>query len=127
MLEGVGTTGGTLGAEASGYKPANETVLETQPVLHEVSLTRAPTSHVHVRVVTASGAAVPDAVLELSCTDPMEIPRIATTDSKGNLVFVDAPSGSLRLTASAEGYVTAIVILKEDRRSEVVTLVRTTR
>jgi hypothetical protein len=126
MLEGVGTTGGTLTADASGYKPANETLLETLPVLHEVALTRAATSHVQVRVVTASGVAVPDAVVELFCADPMEIPRIATTDSRGNLVFADAPSGSLRLTASAEGYVTATVTLKDDRRSEL-TLVPTTR
>jgi hypothetical protein len=128
LLEGVGTTGGMLVCAAAGYKSSEEPLPEPPAVLHEVALVRTPDQKLQARVVTASGEPLPDAVVELTSADPMEIPRVSVTDQKGLVTFPDAPSGSLRLTASSDGFMTAATSIAEDHRTDtVLTLVRKAR
>ena len=128
LLEGVGTAGGTLAIAARGYRSAEEMLPEPPAVLHEVALLRTPAQNLQARVITASGEPLSDAVVELSSPDPMEVPRVAVTDSKGSIMFVDAPPGSLGLTASADGFVTAALSIAEGRRTGIVlTLARESR
>jgi hypothetical protein len=91
-------------------------------VLHDVALERTLERNLQARVVTASGQPLPDAVVELTSLDPMEIPRIAVTDPRGVVMFIDAPPGSIRLTASADGFATGAVSLAEDRRTGIVVM-----
>ena len=115
----VVTTGGTLAGAAAGYKVAEETLPEPPAVLHEVALERTPDPKVQARVVTASGEPLPDVVVELSSRDAMEIPRVSVTSEKGIVTFPDAPPGSLRLTASADGFVTAATSIAEEHRTDI--------
>ena len=120
LLEGIGTTAGTLACAAAGYQPAEEALPEPPAALHEVALVRTPDRKLQARVVTASGEPVPAAVVELTSKDPMEIPRISVTDQKGLVTFPDAPAGSLRLTADADGFATAATSVAEDHRTGIV-------
>jgi hypothetical protein len=120
LLEGIGTTAGTLACAAAGYQSAEEALPEPPTVLHEVTLVRTPDRKLQARVVTVSGEPVPAAVVELASRDPMEIPRVSVTDQKGLVTFPDAPAGSLRLTAGADGFVTAATSIAEDHRTGIV-------
>jgi hypothetical protein len=48
------------------------------------------------------------------------MPGISVTDAKGVAAFSDVPPGSLRLIASADGFVTSTMRVDEDGASEVV-------
>ena len=120
LLEGIGTTAGTLACTVAGYKSAEEALPEPPAALHEVTLVRTPDRNLQARVVTPSGEPLPAAVVELTSRDPMEIPRISVTDQKGLVTFRDAPPGSLRLTAGADGFVTAATSVAEDHRTGIV-------
>jgi len=120
LLEGVGTTGGTLACVAAGYEPAEESLPEPPAVLHELALVRTPDKKLQARVVTAAGEPLSAAVVELTSRDPMEIPRVSVTDQKGLVTFPSAPSGSLRLTAAAEGFATAAISIADDHRTDIV-------
>jgi hypothetical protein len=130
LLEGVGATAGTLVFAAAGFKSAEETLPEPPAVLHDVALMRAPPpiTSLQIRVVDASGEPLPDVVVELSSPDPMEVARIAVTDAKGVVTFPDAPPGSVRLTATADGFVTAALAVAENHRAGLVmTMARESR
>ncbi|HEY7283860.1 MAG TPA: carboxypeptidase-like regulatory domain-containing protein [Vicinamibacterales bacterium] len=125
LLEGAGTTGGTLAVAASGYESIEEMLPEPPGVLHEVALARTRPRRLQVRVINAFGEPLGDTVVEIVSADPMEIPSVAATDPKGTVLFANAPAGSLRLTAGRDGFVTATVRVPEDRSIPViVTLAR---
>jgi len=88
-------------------------------MLHEVALLPEPITLVQPRVVTASGAPVPNAVVELSPENPLEVVHVAVTDAKGVASFPVAPAGVLRLTVSADGFVTSVTRIEKDRRGDV--------
>jgi hypothetical protein len=125
LLEGVGAGGGTLAVAASGYKTIEEQLPEPPAVLHEAALERTADTNLEVRVATAGGQPLPDAVVELISLDPMVIPFVATTDQRGAFMFRDAPPGSLRLTASADGFAPVVLPIPAERRGGIlVTLAR---
>jgi hypothetical protein len=120
LLEGVGESGGILEVLARGYQPA-ETRLPVPPaMLHEVALLPEPITRVLLRVVTASGDPVQNAVAELSPENPLESAHVAATDVKGIVDFPAAPAGLLRLTVIADGFVTSVTRIAKDRRGDVV-------
>src|SRR5206468_10307398 len=59
LLEGVGTRPGILTVTAPGFQPAEEHLPEPPGILHEVALVPLPATGLPVRVVTASGGALP--------------------------------------------------------------------
>jgi hypothetical protein len=122
LLEGVGTTAGTLSTTARGYQPAEEMLSEPPALPHEVALSPAPgiITSLQPRVVTMSGEPLPDAVVQLSSANPIEVPYVAVTDAKGVVTFSDAPSGTLHLMASANGFMTSVMGIPEDGRAGVV-------
>ena len=121
LLEGVGTAGGTLATSARGYKPAEEGLAEPPGLPHTIALAPfSPAPNVRPRVITTSGEPLPDAVVALISANPAEMPRVAVTDAKGIVTFPDAPSGSLQLTASADGFVAVPMRIGDDRSDEVV-------
>jgi hypothetical protein len=71
-------------------------------------------------VITASGEPLPHAVVELLSTNPAAMPRVAATDAKGVVTFSDLPAGSLRLVASADGFVPSTMGVGVDLTREVV-------
>jgi hypothetical protein len=121
LLEGVGTAGGTLAISAPGYQPAEEQLTEPPGLPHTIALMPLPPArNVRPRVITTSGEPLPDAVVALISANPAEVPHVAVTDAKGVVTFSDAPSGSLQLIASADGFVASPIHIEEDRTGEVV-------
>jgi hypothetical protein len=121
LLEGVGTAGGTLATSGRGYQPVEEQLTEPPGLPHTVALMPLPpVPNLRPRVITTSGEPLPDAVVALISANPAEVPRVAVTDAQGVVAFSDAPSGSLQLIASADGFVASPMRIGEDRTSEVV-------
>ena len=121
LLEGVGTAGGALAVSARGYQPAEEQLAEPPGFLHEIALMPVATAtNLRPRVITTSGAPVPNAVVELISANPAAVPHVAVTDAKGVVAFSDVPSGSFQLIASADGFVTSTIRVGGDRTAEIV-------
>ena len=107
LLEGVGNKPGRLTVTAPGFQPAENQLPEPPGVIHDVALMPLPEPRLRVRVVTASGQSIPGAVVEVTPQNPLVPPQIAVTDANGDVTVPDAPPGAVRLTASANGYVTS--------------------
>jgi len=123
LLEGVGTRPGILTVTAPGFQPSEERLSEPPGILHEVALVPLPDASLTVRVVTAAGDALPNAVVEVVPANPLMAPQVAVTDAKGVVTFPDVPAGSLRVTAIAGGYVSATMRMsRENRAGAVLTL-----
>jgi hypothetical protein len=117
LLEGVGTRPGILTVTAPGFQQAEERLPEPPGMLHEVAIVPLPDPSRPVRVVTASGDALPNAVVEVAPANPLVAPQLAVTDAKGVVTFPDAPAGSLRVTAIANGYVASTLRVSPDNRA----------
>ena len=121
MLEGVGTAAGALAVSARGYLPAEEPLAEPPGVLHGIALMPVGwATNLRPRVITTSGAPVPNAVVELISANPAAVPHVAVTDARGVVAFSDVPLGSFQLIAGADGFVTSIIRVGEDRTGEMV-------
>ncbi|MBI4476522.1 MAG: carboxypeptidase regulatory-like domain-containing protein [Acidobacteria bacterium] len=118
LLTGVAATPGMMSVSARGYKSAEEELAEFPPA-YEVALTPEPSPAVHARVVTSSGEPIPDAVVQLTPANPMDVAQIATSDAKGVVNFSAAPMGSLRIIAAARGYVVGRMQLSPQTRRDV--------
>jgi hypothetical protein len=117
LLEGVGTTAGTLTVAAPGYQPFEARLPEPPGLIHDVALVPVPEMGLRVRVVTGSGARVPGAVVEVSPQSPLSTPQVDVTDGNGVVTFPDVPPGGLRVTASANGYVASTLRISQDYRA----------
>jgi hypothetical protein len=117
LLEGVGTRPGILTVTAPGFRPAEQRLSEPPGILHEVALVPVPDANLVLRVLTASGDALPDAVVEVVPASPLMSPQLAVTDAKGVVTFPDVPAGSLRATAIASGYLVSTMRVSEDNRA----------
>lgn len=125
LLEAVGNAGGTLAVRARGYEPGELRLEEPAALSPDMALTPVPVTRIQARVMTATGAALANAIVELLPGNPLEVSHVAATDSKGAVMFSDAPSGALRLVASAEGFVPAMIPVPADNRDRIgVTLSR---
>ena len=121
LLEGVGIAGGTLAISAQGYQPVEEQLTEPPGIPHSVALTPLPPARsLRARVITTSGEPLPNALVELISTNPAAVPRVVTTDARGNVTFSDVPSGSLQLIAHADGFVTSTMRVEKDLAGEIV-------
>jgi hypothetical protein len=118
LLEAVGTTAGRLAITAPEYQALEANFPEPPATVQEVALPPAP-SRLQAKVVNAVGAALANAVVELAPTDQIDVSEIAITDARGVVSFLDAP-GATRLTASAEGFVPAVLNVANDNRDAVV-------
>jgi len=119
LLEAVGTAGGRLAITAPDYQPLEADFPEPPATVVEVALPPATAMRVQAKVVNALGAAVANAVVELAPTDSMDVGDIAVTDARGVVTFLDAP-GTPKLTASAEGFIPAMLRVSNDNRDTVV-------
>jgi hypothetical protein len=117
LLEGVGTRPGILTVTAPGFQPAEQRLPEPPGMLHDVALVPLPPTSVSLRVVTASGDALPNAVVEVAPENPLETPLLAVTDPKGVVTFPDGPAGTLRVTAIANGYLASTRRIPPDNRA----------
>lgn len=117
LLEGVGTRPGILTVRAPGFQPAEERLAEPPGIVHDVALVPLPDTSLAVRVVTASGDALPNAVVEVAPASPLWAPQLAVTDAKGVVTFPDVPAGTLRVTAIAIGYVASTMRIPQDNRA----------
>jgi len=121
LLEGVGVAGGTLAVSAAGYQPAEAQLAEAPGLPQTVALTPLPSaSTLRPRVIAASGEPLANAVVELTSSHPAAEPRVATTNANGVVTFSDVPAGSLQLMAIADGYVTSMMRIGEDRSRDAV-------
>jgi Carboxypeptidase regulatory-like domain len=120
LLEGVGTRPGILTVTAPGFQKAEQQLSEPPGMLHEVALVPVPDASLTVRVTTAAGNVLPDAVVEVVPANRLMAPQVAVTDAKGVVTFPDVPAGSLRVTAIATGYVAAAMRISQDNRVGVV-------
>jgi hypothetical protein len=121
LLEGVGTAGGTLAVSARGYEPAQEQLPEPPGVLHDIALMPvAAAASLRPRVITTSGEPLPNAVIEIISANPAVVPHVAVTDAKGVAAFPDVPAGALQLIASADGFMTSMMQIGEERTAEIV-------
>ena len=116
LLEGVGTRPGILTVTAPGFQPVEERLPEPPGILHDVALMPLPDTSLRVRVVTASGEALSNAVVEVVPENPLVAPQIAVTDAKGVGTFLDAPAGTLRVTAIASGYLASTMRISQANR-----------
>ncbi|HZR23952.1 MAG TPA: hypothetical protein VFA59_10220 [Vicinamibacterales bacterium] len=106
LLDGVGTTAGTLAVEARNYQKAEESLTEPPAVLHTVALTPLPRpTPLRVRVITAAREPVRNALVQLIPGDPTAMSRLTLTNANGIVTFGEAPPGSVQLIASADGFV----------------------
>jgi hypothetical protein len=120
LLEGVSSEGGTLAIVARGYQKAEAKLAEPPAILQEVTLVPEADPSVQARVITASGEPLPNAVVELTLDDPLEVDQVVAADAKGFVRFSGLPSGALRLMASANGFVTTAARISEDARTGIV-------
>lgn len=120
LLEAVGRTGGQLAITAPDYQPLEANFPEPPATVQEVALPRAAATRLQVKVVSALGAALANAVVERAATDAMDISDIAISDAQGVVTLLDVPGGRLRLTASADGFVPAMLRVSTDSREMVV-------
>ena len=120
LLEGVGTTGGTLTVSAPGYQPTEELLAEPPGILHTLVLSPLPQpARVRVLVTTMAGEPLRNAVVELLSADPAAVPRVAPTDGRGVVAFDDV-SGSGQLIVSADGFATSAMRIAKDATGQVV-------
>jgi hypothetical protein len=120
LLEGVGTNPGILTVTAPGFQKAEQQLSEPPGMLHEVALVPLPDASLTVRVMTAAGEVLPDAVVEVVPANRLMAPQVAVTDAKGVVILPDVPAGSLRVTAIATGHVAATLRMSQDNRVGVV-------
>ena len=116
LLEGVGTKSGILTVTAPGFQPVEERLPEPPGILHDIALMPLPDTSLRVRVVTAAGEALSNAVVEVVPENPLVAPQIAVTDAKGVGTFLDAPAGTLRVTAIASGYLASTMRMSQANR-----------
>jgi len=83
---------------APGFQPAEEHLPEPPAILHDVALVPLPDTSLRVTVVTPSGEALPNAVVEVAPGSPLVTPQLTVTDAKGVGTFFDIPAGTLRVT-----------------------------
>jgi Carboxypeptidase regulatory-like domain len=102
---------------APGFQPAEQRLPEPPGILHDVAPVPLPPTSVSLRVVTASGDALPNAVVEVAPENPLETPQLAVTNPKGVVTFPDAPAGTLRVTAIANGYLASTRRIPQDNRT----------
>ena len=120
LIEAVGTAAGTLAASARGFQQAEEALAEPPGVPHTLTLTPLPPpANVRVRVTTASGQPLADAVVALFPTDPSAVPRVMATDAKGVATFADVPAASGQVIATAGGFAAATLRFALPRGGEV--------
>jgi hypothetical protein len=118
LLEGVGTRPGILTVTAPRFQATEERLPEPPGILHDVALVPLPDTRLAVRVVTASGGdPLPNAVVEVASANPLWAPQLAVTDRKGVVTFSDAPAGTLRVTAIANGHVASTMRIPQDHRA----------
>jgi hypothetical protein len=115
LLEAVGTAPGKLVVRAGRYQ-TSETDLPEPPSAHEVVLRPESRTELHARVVSASGEAVVNAVVELVPADPRTVGRIATTNASGEATFANAPPGAIRVIAGTDGVRAAAIDLPATSR-----------
>ncbi|MCU1385313.1 MAG: hypothetical protein JWL71_4010 [Acidobacteria bacterium] len=120
LLEAVGSSPGILTVTAPGFHATEQRLPEPPGILHDVALVALPDTRVAVRVVTASGAPLPNAIVEVASANPLWAPQLAVTDAKGAVTLSDAPVGTLRVTAAATGYVASTVQVPQENRAGVV-------
>jgi protocatechuate 3,4-dioxygenase beta subunit len=120
LLESVANSPGVLGVEAQGYQPLETKVAEPLGELRELAIRPAPPPRLNARVVSESGAPLPGAVVELSSANAMQPRVVAVADAKGEVTFAPVPSGGFRLTASADGHVSAGQPVANDHRDGIV-------
>jgi hypothetical protein len=87
---------------------------------YEVALTPSRPTALNVRVVNVRGEPVSNAVIGVFPQGPREIAQIAVTDARGAVTFVDAPSGALRVTVSADGFAPGHLQVAAEQRGELV-------
>ena len=117
LLENVGAAAGTLSVAARGYLQADETFSEPPAVLHDIALQALPVTTLPVRVVTAAGEPIANAMVMVSPRNPIEAPRIAVTDARGGVTFTDVAAGALDITAAADGFAAALARIPDDTRA----------
>jgi hypothetical protein len=120
LLEGVGTRPGILTVTAPRFQATEEHLPEPPGIQHDVALVPLPDTRLSVRVVTASGDPLPNAVVEVVSANPLWGPQLAVTDAKGAVTFADAPAGTLRVAAIANGHVASTTRISQDNRAGVV-------
>ena len=120
LLESVGTSPGTLTVTAPRFQATEERLPEPPGIQHDVALVPLADTRLVVRVVTASGAPLPDAVVEVASANPLWAPQLAVTDAKGAVTFPDAPAGTLRVTAIAKGHAASTMRIPQDNRGDAV-------
>jgi hypothetical protein len=120
LLEGVGTAGGTLMIRARGYEPAEAKLPEPPGLLYEVALIPSGSTTLQARVVTASGAPLPDAVVALGSQNAIDVDQVAVTDANGFVRFSDLQAGTLRLAVHANSYVSTMTPVADNLRDYVV-------
>ena len=109
---------------APGFQPAEERLPEPPGIIQDVALVPLPDTSLPVHVHTASGDALPNAVVEVAPANRLWAPQIAVTDATGVATFPDVPAGTLRVTAMANGYVASTLRISQDNRAgAVLTLV----
>jgi Carboxypeptidase regulatory-like domain len=125
LMEGVGTSGGTLTVHAREYQTVEGSFDETPDTQQEVALVPSPASRLTVRVVRADAKVPGDAVVELLARGPADVAEFAVTDAQGIATFTDVPPGPLHFSAHADGFAPATVQIDEaSRASIVITLTR---
>jgi len=127
LLDAAGTKPGILAVTAAGFQPAEERLDEPPGIIHDVAVTPVPDTSLVVRVVAASGDALPDAVVEVAPANPLAAPEYAVTDAKGLIKFPDAPVGTLRVTATANGYAPSTIRVSQDNRAGAVLILGPSR
>jgi protocatechuate 3,4-dioxygenase beta subunit len=119
LLEAIAMAAGTLTVQAQGHEQVEMKLDEPLAQLHEVALRPTAPTWLAVRVVTASGAPVPDAVVELASESAIEPRQVAAT-VKSSVRFPHVPSGEFVVTAGAERFVTAAQRVPRERGEELV-------
>jgi hypothetical protein len=122
VLEAVGLDSGRLAAAAPGYDPAAIELAEPPGSTLAIALPPVAPANLRVRVVTASGEPLANAVVEVSPDDAGQLGHVAMTDTQGNVTFEDAPSGASRVIAGADGFATATARVPDTRNRVVLTL-----
>jgi hypothetical protein len=107
LFEGIRDGSASVIVTKQGYEPLKAELPGPPPTLHTIALRRRPDRTLQCRVQTEDGDPIANAVVEIVSSDPLRPVHLAGTDARGLVLFADLPEGTLRLTASADGYVSA--------------------
>jgi hypothetical protein len=112
LLQGISAGAGNMTVRLQGFRALSRDFAVPPDVLHEIPLERQSRAAWSCRVLDERGNPIPNAVVQVIPSDPMEPPVVSTTDASGDVRFIELRVGAARVVAMAPGYAASVESIK---------------